>query len=87
MNDNVYTMLTQSPSKDTFSWKMFAKERKRSKMLVSLGLDNGGDQDESHSEALNKASKNRSFNPGESNASGQNPVKRRLRSMTVKRIH
>lgn len=51
-------------------------------MLVSRGFDRGRFQETSHSEALKRASKNRSFKPGLLNASGQNPVNRRLRSIT-----
>jgi hypothetical protein len=55
-------------------------------MFVSLYLGKGGAQDASHSEALKSASKNRSFRPSVAKAPGQNPVTRRLRSITFGKI-
>lgn len=75
--------MTHAPSPiGVSSWNAFAKVRNNNRMLVSFGLDRGIDQDAVQSDALNKASKNRSFTPWLANASGQNPVTRRLRSMT-----
>lgn len=76
------TFPTHVPSSLVPSWNTFATVRKRSRMFVSLCLGKGSAQDASHSEALKSASKNRSFRPSVVKTLGQNPARRRLRSIT-----